>query len=140
MVVLANYYEQISKGLLESATKKLKRPFDLIAVPGVFEIPVTIGKNIKKYDGFIALGCVIRGETPHFDFISKASIDGIMKLSIEHKKPIGNGISNTFILEEKIVENLFLKKNSSFSIYIYQMMREENLLGIKSIGVLVEKN
>jgi len=92
LVVLANYYEQISKGLLESATKKLKRPFDLIAVPGVFEIPVTIGKNIKKYDGFIALGCVIRGETPHFDFISKASIDGIMKLSIEHKKPIGNGI------------------------------------------------
>ena len=92
LVVLANYYEQISKGLLESATKKLKRPFDLIAVPGVFEIPVTIGKNIKKYDGFIALGCVIRGENPHFDFISKASIDGIMKLSIEHKKPIGNGI------------------------------------------------
>ena len=92
LVVLANYYEQISKGLLESATKKLKGPFDLIAVPGVFEIPVTIGKNIKKYDGFIALGCVIKGETPHFDFISKASIEGIMKLSIEHKKPIGNGI------------------------------------------------
>ena len=92
MVVLANYYEQISKGLLESATKKLKGPFDLIAVPGVFEIPVTIGKNIKKYDGFIALGCVIKGETPHFDLISKAAIEGIMKLSIQHNKPIGNGI------------------------------------------------
>lgn len=55
-------------------------------------------------------------------------------------KPIGNGISKTFILEEKIIENLFLKRNSSFSIHIYQMMREENLLGIKSVGVLVEKN
>ena len=89
---MANYYENISKGLLGSTKEILKVPFDLIPVPGVFEIPVTIAKNIKKYDGFIALGCVIKGETPHFDLISKATIDGIMKLSIEHKKPIGNGI------------------------------------------------
>ena len=61
-------------------------------VPGIFEIPVIIAKNIKKYDGFIALGCVIKGETPHFDFISQATIDAIMKLSIDYKKPIGNGI------------------------------------------------
>ena len=61
-------------------------------VPGVFEIPVTISRNIKKFDGFIALGCVIKGETPHFDFISKASTDAIMNLSVNSKKPIGNGI------------------------------------------------
>ena len=89
---MANYYEQISKGLLNSAKEKLPEPINLIEVPGVFEIPVTIAKNINKYDGFVALGCVIKGETPHFDFISKAAIDGIMKLSIENKKPIGNGI------------------------------------------------
>ena len=89
---MANYYEQISDGLLNSAKEALQVPFDLISVPGVFEIPVTIAKNIKRYDGFIALGCLIKGETPHFDFISKAAIDGIMKLSIENKKPIGNGI------------------------------------------------
>ena len=89
---MANYYEAISKGLLHNTKKVLQEPFDLISVPGVFEIPVTIAKNIKKYDGFIALGCVIKGETPHFDLISKAAIDGIMKLSIEYKKPIGNGI------------------------------------------------
>ena len=64
----------------------------IIKVPGVFEIPVTISKNIKKFDGFVALGCVIRGETPHFDFISSASTQAIMKLSVESKKPIGNGI------------------------------------------------
>ena len=58
----------------------------------MFEIPVTISKNIKKFDGFIALGCVIKGQTPHFDFISQASTDAIMKLSINSKKPIGNGI------------------------------------------------
>tara|TARA_B110000438_G_scaffold286515_1_gene317829 strand:- start:3139 stop:3537 length:399 start_codon:yes stop_codon:yes gene_type:complete len=92
LIVVADYYEDISAGLLKNAKKILQKPFDLISVPGIFEIPVTIAKNIKKYDGFIALGCVIKGETPHFDFISKAATDGIMKLSIEHKKPIGNGI------------------------------------------------
>jgi 6,7-dimethyl-8-ribityllumazine synthase len=61
-------------------------------VPGVFEIPVTISKNIKKYDGFLALGCVIKGETPHFDFISDATTNAIMNLSINYRKPIGNGI------------------------------------------------
>lgn len=74
------------------------------------------------------------------DTIAKNELNEIILFDEKNGKPIGNGISNTFILEEKIVENLFLKKKSSFSIYIYQMMREENLLGIKSIGVLVEKN
>ena len=64
----------------------------IINVPGVFEIPVTISKNLKAFDGFIALGCVIKGETPHFDFISQASTNGIMNLSISSKKPVGNGI------------------------------------------------
>ena len=63
-----------------------------IRVPGVFEIPVTISKNLKRYDAFIALGCVIKGQTPHFDYISQASTDAIMNLSINSKKPIGNGI------------------------------------------------
>ena len=102
LVVVANYYEQISDGLLNNAKEALHEPFDLISVPGVFEIPVTIAKNIKKYDGFIALGCIIKGETPHFDFISKASIDGIMKLSIENKKPIGNGIITCLNLKQAL--------------------------------------
>ena len=58
----------------------------------MFEIPVTISRKIKKYDGVVALGCVIKGETPHFDFISKSTTDAIMSLSISSKKPIGNGI------------------------------------------------
>ena len=94
LIVNANYYKDISSGLLKSATNLLPKnsKVKIINVPGVFEIPVTISKNIKKFDGFIALGCVIKGQTPHFDFISKASTDGIMKLSINSKKPIGNGI------------------------------------------------
>ena len=93
LIVLADYYENISFSLLNSAKRNLKNfSIKVIKVPGVFEIPVTISKNINKHDAFIALGCVIKGETPHFDFISRTSIDAIMKLSVDSKKPIGNGI------------------------------------------------
>ena len=94
LIVIANYYEDISKGLLDSALKLIPKSnfIKIIKVPGVFEIPVTISKNIKKYDAFLALGCVIKGQTPHFDFISQASTNAIMDLSITSKKPIGNGI------------------------------------------------
>ena len=94
LIVLADYYKEISLGLLNSAKKKLPRFFEIkiIKVPGVFEIPITISKNLKKFDGFIALGCVIKGKTPHFDFISESSTNAIMNLAINSKKPIGNGI------------------------------------------------
>ena len=95
LIVSARYYEDFSKSLELYAVSTLvvkKLKYKIIPVPGVFEIPVVIAKNIKKYDGFIALGCVIKGETPHFDFISQSTIDAIMKLSIDYKKPIGNGI------------------------------------------------
>ena len=93
LIVLADYYEDISLSLLKNAKKNLSNfSVEIIKVPGVFEIPITISKNIKKFDGFIALGCVIKGETPHFDFISSAATQAIMKLSVDNKKPIGNGI------------------------------------------------
>ena len=93
LIVLADYYEDISSSLLKSAKNNLNNfSLKVIRVPGVFEIPVTISKNIKKYDAFLALGCVIKGETPHFDFISSASTQAIMNLAVESKKPIGNGI------------------------------------------------
>ncbi len=93
LIVIADYYEDISSSLLKNAKSNLKDfSLKIIRVPGVFEIPITISKNIKKYDAFIALGCVIKGETPHFDFISSASTQAIMSLSVNSKKPIGNGI------------------------------------------------
>ena len=94
LIVLANYYKDISGGLLKSALRNIPKSgqVKVIKVPGVFEIPVTISKNIKKFDAFLALGCVIKGETPHFDFISSASTHAIMNLSVVSKKPIGNGI------------------------------------------------
>tara|TARA_Y100000389_G_scaffold143364_1_gene141607 strand:- start:1642 stop:2031 length:390 start_codon:yes stop_codon:yes gene_type:complete len=104
LIVIANYYRDISNGLLESAKNNLPKSsiIKIINVPGVFEIPVTISKNIKKYDAFLALGCVIKGQTPHFDFISQASTEAIMKLSIESKKPIGNGIITCLNMKQAI--------------------------------------
>ena len=94
LIIQANYYKDISTALLKSAKNELKNfaKIDVISVPGVFEIPVVISKNLKKYDGFVALGCVIKGQTPHFDFISKSTTDAIMNISVESKKPVGNGI------------------------------------------------
>ena len=119
-IVLAHYYKDIAADLEKGAKlvldkyKKFENPvwknvdndrvFNMLKegsheleykqrfVPGVFEIPSMIAINIEDFDAFIALGCVIKGETPHFDFISKAAINGIMNLSINHKKPIMNGI------------------------------------------------
>ena len=94
LIIQANYYKDISTALLKSARNELKNfaKISIISVPGVFEIPVVISKNLKKYDGFVALGCVIKGQTPHFDFISKSTTDAIMNISVESKKPVGNGI------------------------------------------------
>ena len=102
LIVVANYYKEISKGLLSSSKKLIPKGsrLKIIEVPGVFEIPMTIKKNIKRYDAFIALGCVIKGQTPHFDFISQASINAIMNLSIDNKKPIGNGIITCLSLKQ----------------------------------------
>jgi len=97
LIVSAKFYEDLSKNLILGAKEKLKGKANtkIIEVPGSFEIPVVISKNLKKYDGFVALGSVIKGETPHFDFISQTITDAIMHLSVNSKKPIGNGVITT---------------------------------------------
>ena len=100
-VVIADYYPDISNMLVEGSFRELQAAEkqniieigdDPIHVSGIFEIPVTISKLLKEYDAFVALGCVIKGKTPHFNLISKAVVNAIMDLSIRNKKPIGNGI------------------------------------------------
>ena len=95
LIVVSNYYNKIALDLLGVAKltfKAYKAHCVSITVPGVFEIPGAIARDIKRFDAFVALGCVIKGQTPHFDFISSAVTNGIMNLSITHKKPIGFGI------------------------------------------------
>ena len=107
LIVTARYYGDFSKELEVSASATLdkKAKYKFIPVPGIFEIPVVISKNIKKYDGVIALGCVIKGETPHFQFIAQATTDAIMKISINHKKPIGNGIITCLNKEQAFIRS-----------------------------------
>ena len=95
LIVNANYYQKISQKLVFTAKTELKKKrykVSLINVPGVFEIPLAIRKNISKFDAFVALGCVIKGKTPHFDLICRTSFQSIMNLSIDFNKPIGNGL------------------------------------------------
>ena len=103
LIVNANYYDKISKNLVSSSKKLLirkKTRVKIFNVAGIFEIPVAIKKNIKKFDAFVALGCVIKGKTPHFDFICKSTFDAIMNLSILYNKPIGNGIITAFNIKQ----------------------------------------
>ena len=95
LIINSNYYKDISKNLLNNSIKRLikaKFKISILEVPGVYEIPIAIRKNIKKFDGFVALGCVIKGQTPHFDLICLSTFNAILNLSINFNKPIGNGI------------------------------------------------
>ena len=121
-IVVANYYKDISNNLIDGAIKELdkynkakkssnKIKYKKITVPGVFEIPFIVSTNIKKFDAFICLGCVIKGETPHFDIISKASINAILNITIEHNKIITNGIITSLNKSQAIVRSNIGEKN-----------------------------
>ena len=114
LIVNSNYYKNISDNLIKSAKnhfEKKKVSISLINVPGVFEIPFTIKKYIKNFDAFIALGCVIKGQTPHFELICKSSFDMILKLSVDYKKPIGNGIITALNLKQAMARSGKIKSN-----------------------------
>ena len=113
LIINSNYYFDISKNLILSAKKKLikeKFKIDILEVPGIFEIPIAIRKNIKKYDAFVVLGCVIKGQTPHFDLICISTFNSILNLSINFNKPIGNGIITAFNLKQAIQRSSIIKK------------------------------
>ena len=114
LIVSADYYKEISKNLVSSAKKRLlnkKIKVSLLNVPGVFEIPIAIRKNINKFDAFIALGCVIKGKTPHFNLICSTSFNAIMKLSITFNKPIGNGIITALNMKQAKQRSGLIKSN-----------------------------
>ena len=103
LIINSSYYKQISKKLVLGAKKVLsnrKYNTSILDVPGIYEIPIAIRKNINKFDGFIALGCVIKGQTPHFDLITDSTFNAIQNLSIEYNKPIGNGIITAFNINQ----------------------------------------
>lgn len=96
LIVEARYYADISDALLKSATAVLKAAgaeVEVLTVPGALEIPGAIGMAAARgYDGYVALGCVIRGETTHYEIVSNESARGLMDLAVRERLAIGNGI------------------------------------------------
>ena len=116
LIVSANYYESISKNLLIASKKILIEngfQIEMIKAPGVLEIPYLIKKYIKKYDGFIALGCVIKGKTPHFDLICNAVFKEIINLSTLYQKPITNGIITALNKKQALERSGLIKSKKS---------------------------
>ena len=114
LIVISDYYEEIGKNLLKGALTELelnKITYDILFAPGCFEIPFLISKNIKKYKGFIALGCVIRGETYHFELIANECARKIIDLSNENLKPIGFGVLTCENIKQAEIRSNVRKKN-----------------------------
>ena len=115
LIVASDYYKDITKNLINGALNKFKNSkhkITIVKVPGTFEIPYMISKKLKHFDGFIALGCVIKGETPHFDFICSSTFISILNLSTQSKKPIGNGIITALNMKQA-KKRSFIKGNEA---------------------------
>ena len=114
LIVSSNYYSEISKNLelgVKNTLKENSINYDLINAPGCFEIPFLIKKNINNYYGFIALGCIIKGETYHFEVIANETSRKIMDLSVDHLVPIGQGILTCYNMEQAIIRSDIKQKN-----------------------------
>tara|TARA_B110000438_G_C15800966_1_gene645154 strand:+ start:228 stop:647 length:420 start_codon:yes stop_codon:yes gene_type:complete len=114
LIVASDYYKNISENLINGSKQLLKKKnyeYDIIFAPGCFEIPFFIKKNINNYLGFIALGCVIRGETYHFEIIANECGRKIIDLSLEFNKPIGFGILTCETFEQAFIRSDILQKN-----------------------------
>tara|TARA_B100000686_G_scaffold299552_1_gene333414 strand:+ start:4289 stop:4711 length:423 start_codon:yes stop_codon:yes gene_type:complete len=109
LIVSSRFYEEISKDLEKEAVEVLVNnnyQYDIISVPGAFEVPSVISQASKsnKYKGYIALGCVIRGETSHYDYVCNESARALMNLSLEGV-PIGYGILTCETKEQAIIRS-----------------------------------
>ena len=116
LIVASNYYKEISANLVKGAIdtlENLQYTYDIINVRGSFEIPFIINRNIKLYHGFIALGCIVRGEAYHFELISNEVTRKIIDLSIDFNKPIGFGIITCDNIEQAKSRSIY-GKNVSF--------------------------
>jgi 6,7-dimethyl-8-ribityllumazine synthase len=109
-IVVSRFNNSITQYLSEGALDCLKRNgcrvenIDVIKVPGALELPVTADKiaSLKKYDAIICLGAVIRGATPHFDYVASSASSGIMQVSVKHSLPVIFGVLTTDTLEQAI--------------------------------------
>ncbi len=103
LIVESRYYPEIADALIAGADAEMKKngaTYERVVVPGAFEIPGAIALAADRYDGFLALGCVIRGETTHYDYVCGESARGLMDLSVQRKLAIGYGIVTVNNMEQ----------------------------------------
>ena len=134
LIIISKYYEKISENLLKSATTFLDEKqtlFNIIEVPGALEIPQALNlqtnssKNTgSSYEGYIALGCVIKGETYHFEIVSNETNRGLMNVALKHSFPLGNGIITAYNYEQALKRS-FNKGNEAASA-CYELMKIKN--------------
>ena len=114
LIVASNYYKEILDDLIKGATNFLDEnefSYKIVYAPGCFEIPFLINRNINDYNGFIALGCIIRGETYHFEIIANECGRKLIDLSIQFNKPIGFGILTCENYDQAIIRSDPNQKN-----------------------------
>ncbi len=134
LIIISKYYEKISENLLKSAVTFLDGKqilFNIIEVPGALEIPqaLNLQANSSKntgfsYEGYVALGCVIKGETYHFEIVSNETNRGLMDLALKHSFPLGNGIITAYNYEQALKRS-FDKGNEAASA-CYELMKIKN--------------
>ena len=108
LIVTASFYPEITEMLLKGATAALKAKgatYEIADVPGAFEIPgvVAFAHKNRRYDGFVTLGCVIRGETTHYDYVCSESARGLMDLAVREHAAIGYGILTVESMAQAVV-------------------------------------
>jgi len=114
LIVASNYYKDITDNLIEGSTEFLKESeidYEIKFAPGCFEIPFVIKENIARYAGFVSLGCIIKGETYHFEVIANECGRKIMDLAVDFNKPIGFGILTCDTYNQALVRSDKLQKN-----------------------------
>ncbi len=114
LIVSSDYYKEISTNLEQGSSNCLNEngyEYDLINAPGCFEIPYLIKKNLNKYRGFISLGCIIKGETYHFEIIANEVSRKIMNLSVDNDIPIGFGVLTCYNYDQAVIRSNVNKKN-----------------------------
>tara|TARA_B100000035_G_C20560632_1_gene362339 strand:- start:3 stop:449 length:447 start_codon:yes stop_codon:yes gene_type:complete len=134
LIIISKYYKDISENLLKSALTVLKDKsifFDIIEVPGALEIPqalnfyVNISKNKSfSYEGSIALGCVIKGETYHFEIVSNETNKGLMNVAIKNLFPLGNGIITAYNYDQALKRSF--DKGNEAALACYELMKIKN--------------
>ena len=136
LIIISKYYKDISENLLKSAVTFLEENsilFDVIEVPGALEIPqvlnfqVNISNNIGfAYEGYIALGCVIKGETYHFEIVSNETNRGLMNIALKHSFPLGNGIITAYNYDQALKRSFDKGREAASACYALMQIKNYN--------------